>query len=107
MAAGGVRINFGDAYIGRANVAVPLGCLAYQDRIEDDYLHVGTIAIAGRTNEILNDTVLLMQRAICYVVLWSVILMWNPFIVFRGVAYEYYSLHAIHTLSGVGRSWHY
>ena len=106
MNAGGVRINFADAYLGQANLPIPLGCLSYQDRIADDYLHVGTIAIVGRTNyEILTDTVLLMQWAICYAV-WSLIYKWNPFIAFLGMAYEYYSLHAIHTFAGMARSWH-
>ena len=67
----GVLITFGDAYWGLQAAPVPEGCLCHQDRIADNYSHIGTIAFEGRTRDILDHRVLLMQSAIRRNLFWS------------------------------------
>ena len=40
----GIRINFGDGYVGEDRVPVPVAYLSQSDKDNDTYQHFGTIA---------------------------------------------------------------
>ena len=43
----GLRINFGDAYIGQERIPLPKGWLTDRDTDDDSYHHFGTIAFVN------------------------------------------------------------
>ena len=43
----GIRINFGDGYLGEERIPIPKGCLSERDKNDDSYHHFGTIAFVN------------------------------------------------------------
>jgi hypothetical protein len=59
--ANGIRITFGDAYIGEEAVPVPKSCLSRRDKDDDSYDHFGTIAFINLDRDDPTVKVPLMQ----------------------------------------------